>query len=487
MTDNFDVAPYLATLLVAEWFLRLLMLFIVPRDRKPSSANAWLLLIMVIPTAGTLLFYMFGNPKLPKSRRARRFAVDKMSQKEITELRSSHKDLFAFFDNEDHKTLARLATSLGGMPPMTGNDVTLISDYDETFKVLADEINKARSYIHIELFIATYDNATKEVFVALEAAVNRGVKVRFLYDRVVSIRYKGQRKMRSELKRIGVDLHEMLPLNLVPGKHFTRPDLRNHRKIVVIDGQTAFSGSQNLIDKSYNRKDGLLYEEIFMKLRGPIVWQFNNIFRADWYAETEEPLLELVEDADMPAPEGSVVAQVLPSGPTHEHDNNLKFYTSMVHSAKKKVGIVVPYFIPDESFLDALTAAAQRGVEVTMINSESIDKLLAGHAQRSYYDELLSVGVHIYLYNKPVFLHAKQVLIDGQVAIVGSSNLDIRSFELDLEITTVIYDKGITEKLEKIENSYLKKSRKLTLRKWRQRSLKHKMLDSIARLTAALL
>ncbi len=157
----------------------------------------------------------------------------------------------------------------------------------------------------------------------------------------------------------------------------------------------------------------------------------------------------------------------------------------MIHSAKKRIGIVVPYFIPDESFFDALTAAAQRGVKVTMINSASIDKILAGHAQRSYYEELLEVGVEIYLYNEPVFLHTKQILIDDDVAIVGSSNLDIRSFQLDLEVSTILYDTHIVKKLEHIESEYLKTSKKVTMKVWQSRSLRLKMLDRIARLTAA--
>lgn len=478
--------PLVGGFFIFEWLLRLIMLFIVPHRRKPSSANAWLLLIMILPTIGTIVFYMFGNPKLPKTRRAQRRKVDILTNKELDTLKKSHKQLFSNLDNKDHKTLARLATVLGGMPPMTGNSVQLISVYEDTFKELVKEINVAKQYIHIEFFIATLDYSTNPVFEALESAIKRGVKVRFLYDRVVSRHYKGHKQMRKRLSAIGVEFKEMLPLKLIPGKNFTRPDLRNHRKIVVIDGTVAFSGSQNLIDKSYHRRDDLHYEEVMMKLRGPLVWQFNNIFRADWYAETEEPLLDLVEDADVPKPQGSVIAQVLPSGPTHDHGNNLKFYTSMVHAAKKRVGIVVPYFIPDESFLDALTAAAQRGIEVTMINSEAIDKVLAGHAQRSYYEELLEAGVKIYLYKEPVFLHAKQVLIDDEVAILGSSNLDIRSFELDLEITTILYDSKVVAELEKIETGYLARSNRVTLKSWHARSRKHKMLDSISRLTAAL-
>lgn len=478
--------PFLGGFFIFEWLVRVVMLFIVPHRRKPSSANAWLLLIMVLPTIGMILFYMFGNPKLPKSRRAQRRRVDELTQKELTMLKQTHRDLFSNLDNKDHKTLARLATVLGGMPPMSGNSVEFISKYDETYDELCAEIKKAKNYIHIEIFIATLDETTKPVFDALEIAIKKGVKVRFLYDRVISRNYPGHKQMRRELKRLGVDFKEMLPLNLIPGKNFSRPDLRNHRKIVVIDGSVAFSGSQNLIDRSYHRHDDLYYEEVMMKLRGPLVWQFNNIFRADWFAETSEPLLELVEDADMPKPQGDVIAQVLPSGPSHDHGNNLKFYTSMVHAAKKRVGIVVPYFIPDESFFDALTAAAQRGVDVTMINSAAIDKILAGHAQRSYYEEMLEAGVKIYLYKAPVFLHAKQVLIDDEVAILGSSNLDIRSFELDLEVTTILYDSAVVAKLEKIETGYLKKSDRITLKSWHKRSRKHKMLDSISRLTAAL-
>ncbi len=220
-------------------------------------------------------------------------------------------------------------------------------------------------------------------------------------------------------------------------------------------------------------------------MQGPVVWQFNNIFRADWYAETQDTLIELVENEDMPKKQGDAIAQVLPSGPAHEHDNNLKFYTSMIHAAKKSIGIVVPYFIPDESFLDALTAAAQRGVAVTMINSQAIDKILAGQSQRSYYEELLDAGIKVYLYDAPVFLHAKQLLIDGQVAIVGSSNLDIRSFELDLEVTTIFYDEAVVSKLEKLEKTYLQNSERITIKRWQNRSFGTKLMERIARLTAA--
>lgn len=483
---SFSLSPLFAGIFVAEWALRIVMLFVVPKKQRPSSANAWLLLIMIFPTVGTLLFLMFGNPKLTKIRTKKRRQVDVLTKKELSELGSSHKDLFATLENDDHRTLARLATYLGGLPPMKGNSAEFISDYNESFRVIAKEIDNARSYVHVQYFIAVLDDATEVIFTALENAVKRGVTVRFLYDRVISRHYSGHKAMRQRLEKIGVEYHDMLPLSLIPGKNFTRPDLRNHRKIVVIDGSVAYSGSQNVIDKSYHRKDDLQYEEVVVKLKGPIVWQCNNVFRSDWFAETGQPLLDVVEDGDMPAQAGSVITQVLPSGPSHEHENNLKFYTSMVHAAKKRIGIVVPYFIPDESFLDALTGAAQRGVDVTVINSEAIDKVLAGHAQRSYYEELLEAGVKVYLYKKPTFLHTKQVIIDEDVAIVGSSNLDIRSFELDLEVSLILYDKNVVKRLDKIEAGYVSKSTRVTKSQWHKRPLRIKMLESLARLTAAL-
>jgi len=482
----FELSSLFASFFIVEWIIRIFMLFIVPRKARQASANAWLLLIMIMPLFGTIVFYMFGDPKLSRRRREQLVEVTEMTTKELRELRGRHAELFPTLENDDYDTIAKLATKLGGLPPMSGNTIAFHTHYNQSLQAVAAAIDEAKEYVHIQFYIASLDTATQVVFDALERAVSRGVVVRFMYDKLLSRRFKGVRQMEKFLKEKGVLVKEMLPLYLIPGAEFTRPDLRNHRKVVIIDGVVAFSGSQNLIDKSYNRRDGVVYEEVVAEMRGPIVWKLNNVFRSDWMAETGEALLSIVEDVDVPLEQGPVTAQVLPSGPAHEYENNLKLYTAMVHAAKKCVRIVVPYFIPDESFLDALIAAAHRGVKVTMINSEVIDKILAGHAQRSYYEDLLRVGIKIYLYEKPAFLHTKQVIIDDDVAIVGSSNLDIRSFELDFELNTILYDKEVVARLLRIEAGYLKKSTLLTPEQWANRSLKNKMLDTVARLTAAL-
>jgi cardiolipin synthase len=274
----------------------------------------------------------------------------------------------------------------------------------------------------------------------------------------------------------------MLGFSLRPGKEFTRPDLRNHRKIVVIDGVVGYTGSQNIVKNNYHRKDDLYYEELVARVEGPVVWQLSAIFRTDWYAETHTFL-----SADALAPlSGSMRAQVLPSGPSYRESSNLKLYTALMHGARKKIVIVTPYFVPDDALMTALTSAAQRGVGVTIVNSETIDKILVGHAQRSYYEELLLAGVRVFLYKKPVFLHTKHMTIDDTIAVVGSSNIDIRSFELDLEVSLVLYDKTSVVKLRSIEERYIKNSRQINLTSWLKRPLRLKSLDSVARLTASL-
>lgn len=485
--ELFDFKPLFTSFFILEWVIRVVMLFVVPSKQRTSTVHAWLFFIMITPTIGTLFYYMFGNPNLPKSRRETLKVVTRMSKREIASLQKDKPELFTEIANDDYDTIAVLSTHLGGLPPMRGNSVKLLTDYDAVFAHLVQMIDEAKEYIHMQYFIAVYDDKTAPVYDALQRARERGVIVRFMFDRPVSARFHGGFRLKARLVSLGIDVREMLPFSLIPGKRFTRPDLRNHRKLVIIDGRSALCGSQNLIQKSYGRRDGLYYVDLVAQITGPAVWQLNNVFRADWFAETGDALKEIVEDNDMPPMAGAATIQVLPSGPNHEHDNNLKLYTSMVHAAKKRVHIMVPYFIPDSSLLDALTTAAQRGVEVTIINSEVIDKLLAGHAQRSFYDELLAVGVHIYLYKKPAFLHAKQMLIDDDVAIFGSSNLDIRSFELNFELNTIVYDRHVVQELKSLEQQYLKHSKQITATEWANRPFRLKMMDRLASLASTVL
>ena len=474
--------------LLGEWTIRLLSLYVVPKNRKPSSGMAWLLLIFFFPPFGFLLFLILGNPKLPKSRRNAQKTLNGIIETTIKELKSHHKanKLISSVPNK-FEQIAILSESLSRLPPFGGNKIEIIDDYDSIIQSIATDIDNAKEFVHIEYFIIVMDESTEPIFRAIELAIKRGVIVKVLFDSFSTKKFNNYNPMVKRLKLAGATVTPMLPLKL-PGMGYVRPDLRNHRKIVVIDGKIGYSGSQNLIQRNYHRKDDIYYDELVARIQGPAVLQLGAIFLTDWYSETGKLLdyskyTKIEDTSKFP---GISTVQILPSGPGYEDENNLKLFTSLIHSAKEKVILVNPYFVPDDSLLVAITSAAKRGVEIILINSEAEDQWLVAHAQRSFYELLLKSGVKIFTYNKPILLHSKFIVIDGEIATVGSSNLDIRSFELDLEITVIIYDNETSQILEKTALKYLNSSKEINLESWQKRSRGKILLDNIARLTASL-
>ena len=318
----------------------------------------------------------------------------------------------------------------------------------------------------------------------MEDAVKRGVEVKVLFDWYGSKKYPRRREMKRRMTQAGIQWRQMLRFTLKWG-NYTRLDLRNHHKIVVIDNTDAYIGSLNLIEKTYNRKDDISYIELAAHLQGPSVNECAAVFASDWYAETGEFLKHFMKNS-LPAPKGSSIVQIVPSGSNYPYENNLKLFTSLIQSARKSVIITNPYLVPDEALLGALISAAQRGVHVSVLNSEAMDQWMVGHAQRSYYEELIQAGVIISLYQKPQLVHEKYLAIDDEVGIVGSSNLDIRSFVLNLECVAAIYDPTVARDLHTHHNELLKHSHVIKLEAWRKRPFWKSFLDSVARLTSAL-
>ena len=290
------------------------------------------------------------------------------------------------------------------------------------------------------------------------------------------------------LTRMGAKWHYMLPIQPLRGR-WSRPDLRNHRKLLVLDGTVCFTGSQNFIDSSYNKKGnikrGLHWKDLMVRFEGPVVAGINALFATDWYSETDELLLRETDPVPRPRHTNPLDAQVVPSGPGFEGENNLRLFNSLMYAATKQVIITSPYFVPDGSMLYAITTAAQSGLDVQLFASEIGDQAVVFHAQRSYYEELLRAGVRIWLYKAPTVLHAKHFTIDDQVAVIGSSNMDMRSFSLDFEISVMIWGGTFLQRLRAIENDYRDKSRELTLEEWLARPALSRALDNVARLTAA--
>jgi cardiolipin synthase len=364
-----------------------------------------------------------------------------------------------------------------------------MSDYNETLLAMADEIDAATKYVYVESYIISYDHATAPIFDALERAVDRGIVVHVLLDHWASLRRTGYKQTIAKLDAIGVRWELMLPLQPLKGK-FQRPDLRNHRKLLIVDGFVGFLGSQNIIDRSYNtrvnERRGLKWKELVARVEGPVVGEMEAIFLTDWYSETGENLLRDIDVTDPTPDRGDLDCQIVPSGPGFEGENNLRLFLGLLYGAQKRIVITSPYFVPDESLMYAVTTAVMRGVPVDLFVSEIGDQALVYHAQRSYYEQLLRAGVRVYLYPAPYILHAKFFTIDDDVAVIGSSNMDQRSFGLNLEVSMLVRGASFVDDMRDIEDEYRAVSKELTLDEWLEQPLRSTVLDNLARLTSAL-
>jgi cardiolipin synthase len=350
-------------------------------------------------------------------------------------------------------------------------------------------VDEASHFVHVEFYITAWDEVTAPFFEALVRATERGVPVRLLFDHLGSRGIPVYKDLLRKLDETKILWRPMMPIDLLHGK-FRRPDLRNHRKILVVDGTCAFGGSQNMIEPSYdkpkNQQAGRAWVELTTRLEGPAVAEMNAVFLTDWYSETGEVLEETGRIDLSPATGGATIVQVVPSGPGFASENNLRMFTTLIYSAQRRISLTSPYFVPDESLLYAVTTAAQRGVEVELFVGEEGDQFMVHHAQRSYYHPLLSAGVRIYLYPAPWVLHAKHFTIDDHVAVLGSSNMDLRSFALNYEVSLMLIDPEVVKRMRTVEDTYRAASRELTQQEWSERSKGSRYVDNVMRLTSAL-
>ena len=470
---------------VTDVTVRILAVIFVPRNRRPTAAMAWLLAIYFIPIVGVLLFLLIGNPRLPRKRRRKQEVINESIRTmshglDLGTLRPNAPDWF--------RATVRLNRNLGAMPISGDNGATLISGYQDSIDAMASAIREATEYVHVEFYILQADATTDGFFAAMEEAAARGVKVRVLLDHWAN---RGKPFYKRTLKRLtdmGADWHLMLPVQPFRGA-YTRPDLRNHRKLLVVDGRVAFTGSQNVTDSTYNLKKnirrGLHWVDMMTRVDGPVVASINAVFLSDWYSETDE-IVDDIELFDVRPGTGDLDCQIIPSGPGFEYQNNLKLFMSLLFAAKEKLIIVSPYFVPDEGLLLAIQTACQRGVHVELFVSEEGDQAMVYHAQRSYYEALLRGGVKIFMYRKPFILHSKSMSVDDDVAVIGSSNMDMRSFGLNLEISLLVRGEEYVQQLRRVEDDYRSFSRELTLEEWKKQPLRSTVLDNLARLTSAL-
>lgn len=477
------------TLFVIDALVRIIALGTIPYRRKPAAALGWLILIFMIPFVGILVFLFIGSPKLPQRRREK--------QHEINQRVKTATGNRAIIGRSDHlvlplSTAAQLNYELGALPMVHGNSFELITDSVYCIDEMTEEVNRAQTYVHFEFYIVALDDTTRPLFDALIAAHKRGVAVRILIDHVGSIGYPGYRSLVKLLDSSGLMWRRSLPIRPWRGE-YQRVDLRNHRKILVVDGKVAFTGSQNIIHPSYNKRAnlrrGLMWKDLMVRCTGPVVDELDAVFASDWYSETDDALFgEFDEELDAPPESTGIMAQVVPSGPGFEQENNLQLFTHLIYNANREVVISSPYFVPDTALLTALKTESQSGVDVRLYVGATNDHWVAGKAQESYYDELVEAGVTIYQYHSPTVLHSKFIIIDDEVTVIGSSNMDERSFSMNHEVTLFIVDEEFTQRMYALErDDFQMWSVPLDAEKWAKRSWMRKYAENVCRLGSALL
>ena len=466
-------------LLIIDAAICVVMLGVVPRKRPPISAMAWLLLIFLLPIIGLTFYLIAGRNLLPHRRmKAHRRMLGKI---ESVRRQFRHSPEVAHPDlGEGAAPFVRMAEKLGHLPILGGNAAELIVDSQEAIDRIIADIDAAERHAHVMFYIFQDDQTGSSVLEALYRAAARGVTCRLLVDAV------GSRKLVSnrgdEIRARGIQLHAALPVGLFR-RSVARLDVRNHRKVVVIDGRVGWTGSQNVINPDYGI--GIRFDDDMVRLQGPIVMEMQHVFRCDWYFESEEMLDEDEIYVDL-EPVGPIKAQLLPSGPNYPIENYQRMVLQALHSARRHAIVTTPYFVPDQALMQALTDAPLRGVQVDLVMPIKTDLWLADTAAHSYFEDLLDAGVTLHIYSDGN-LHAKMISIDDDLAFLGSSNFDIRSFSLNFEVNLLFYGPEMVGAIRGQQLDYIARSRPLTLDEWLQRSRIRRFTQDMAKLFSPLL
>ena len=486
------------TWLLADLVIRIgLSLRVIMRKRPYGVSLAWLVVILLVPFLGGFFYLLFGENRIPEIRIERAKVSNNHYQHWLKTLRQrapvSWQNL-----NPECAPLHRQAETLVGLPAMAGNKLTLIDTPEVIIGSIIAEIEKAGSTCHLQFYIWQEGGRVDRVIEALVRAAARGVICRLLLDSIGSREFLKSARAAS-MRNAGIKVQESLPAGLIKAL-FSRIDIRNHRKIVVIDGKIAFTGSQNMVDPDVFKKDAGVgnWIDVMVMVEGPVVESLAGTFISDWFLESDigqfrsESLLKDIETVRQlgdihPRPiAGDAAVQLVPSGPGFAPETIHSLLLTTIYAARHQLVMTTPYLIPDEPLLVALKAAAQRGVQVTIIVPKKNDSKLVHYASRARYEELAESGVKIRLFHGGL-LHSKTITVDQDFALFGSVNLDMRSFWLNFEATLFIYNQAFTRKLFSIQQEYITQSNELDIVAFSNRGNFEKFKENTCLLVSPLL
>ncbi len=468
-----------------QWGIRLAMVPVVLKQRiVPSAKLAWLSVTFLMPEVGLLLYLLLGKTRLG-NRRVKRYRMmaaslrPQLHRQAEDQTDPAHPKL-----DPAQIPIVRQAQQVGGMAIHGSNDVTFLGSTEQTTESLITEIARATHHVHLLFYIFEPDEVGQRVAQAVMAAAGRGVACRVLADAVGSRRLFARRGLAWEMRQHGVEVYPALPAKLWR-QGLSRLDLRNHRKIAVVDGRVAFTGSRNVIAASHGHRRAGRWVDLTGRFTGPIVNQLQVVFLEDWTFETGQ-MLEGPQILPPPVEAGEMFAQAIPSGPTHDAESFRRVLLTAINVARRKIIITTPYLVLDEPTQIAIAMAVDRGVEVHIVLPRKTDHPLVSLAANACVGHLLEAGVHLYHFDQGM-LHAKTMTVDDTFALLGSANLDIRSFDLNFEVNVLLYGKQITSELRFVQQQYLSEAVAVDSVQWKNRSCLRQYLESAAALFSPLL
>src|SRR4029079_4936679 len=443
MTDH----TLLWSLLELAWFAVAATVILLER-RSAAATIAWLFVMAFLPVVGLIVYRLIGPLRLERKRVRRR--AGRVAIEEATGAMARLREVAL----EDLQ-VAAVPIALEQPLPLPASSVSLYLDGASNYAALLDAVAAAKHHVHLEYYIWEPDQIGTRLRDALIAKARAGVKVRMLVDGTGSARLG--RKFLRELRAAGVEFGWFNPMRL---RFIRRPriDFRTHRKIVVCDGQVGFTGGMNIADAQSAELSQRYWRDTHMKLEGTAVWALQRIFLEDWFFATQRQFEFSADYFPAPSGERRHVVQVVASGPDHDHLAIHRTYFTVMTRATQRLWVTTPHFVPDDDTADALATRPLRGVDVLLLIPKRGDSLLIDLAARSYMPELMEAGVRVYEY-LPRFIHAKTLVVDDDLAIVGSSNMDNRSFLLNFEVTALIYDRGVAAQLARAFEADLAESR----------------------------
>ncbi|WP_159024047.1 cardiolipin synthase [Formosa sp. L2A11] len=456
-----------------------------------TKTLSYLLVVIFIPVFGIIFYFSFGvNYRNSKIYSKKLFSNIQFERKLELQLQHYAKQIIKNRGSllESNKKLIRLLFNDISSPLTNKNEVDLLINGETKFPEVYKAIEAAKHHIHLEYYVFTEDIVGKKIETLLIQKAKEGVQVKFMYDDYGSSSIR--KSMVYRLRAAGIEAYPFYKIKLIYLAN--RMNYRNHRKIIVIDGRVGFVGGINVSDTYTNdikTKPFPFWRDTHLKIHGPAVWYLQYLFLCDWNfcAKCDiEPKDEFFPNLDSFETTSNVAVQIAASGPDSKTPTILYSLLQAISLAEEEILITTPYFVPNESIMDALCIAAMSGVKVKLLVPRTSDSKVVNAAASSYYEELMKSGVQIYRYTKG-FIHAKTMAVDDEIAIVGSANMDMRSFDLNFEVNAIIYDKDVNKKLKDAFNTDLNDASEINLERWLARSWYHELLEKLARLLSPLL